>query len=295
MVRSRLITSLILITLVCSAAFAANENTGTKQFAFVKLQKSVRAAGMAGTYVAIADDASATLLNPAGLVLLQSNAIQLTYNNWLAGTSYSNLIYANYLGRSGVVSGSITYLGFGDIAETTRALPGGTGSNFSSSGMEYSVSYGRLLSPTLSIGVTLKNVQQSIGSTGTSSLAGNLGVLWDSPWNVKLGGVLKDVGGSLPSETCLGVSSRFLDNKLIVGGELALPADNASTIHLGVEYNFSPLLTLRSGYNTRSEEKAGGKWSLGLGLNWRTFHVDYAYVPYEELGTTHRLGLKFDI
>ena len=56
-----------------------------------------------------------------------------------------------------------------------------------------------------------------------------------------------------------------------------------------------PFLTLRGGFNTRAVEAAGGSYSLGLGLHFSGFNVDYAYVPYADLGDSHRIGVMLDL
>ncbi|MFH1826192.1 MAG: PorV/PorQ family protein [bacterium] len=299
MAKSRLLISGFVILALCQAVFGAGSSAGTASFAFLKLQNSVRAAGMADTFVAVADDASAAVLNPAGLGRLVQREIQIDHNIWLADTSYSHVVYAHPLGDFGdvgVIGASLTYLNFGEMMETTRESQAGTARKFGSSGLEYSLSYGYLLSHDFSVGVGVKGVQQNLDQSTTSGVAYDVGVLWDLPWpETKFGGTFRNLGNSLPTETCLGLSSLLLKKQLLVGGEVVLPADNVALLRFGLEYKFTPVMALRAGFNTRSEEKAGGNWSLGLGLDLTSFRVDYAYVPYEELGSSHRIALGFDL
>ncbi|MFH1761484.1 MAG: PorV/PorQ family protein [bacterium] len=282
---------------LCSAAYGANDSTGTANFAHLKLQRSVRAAAMGSTFVAVADDSSATLLNPAGLTQLTKSEIQFTHNAWLAGTAFSNIVYARPWGRLGVFGGSLTYLSYGEIAETTRSQPGGTSRMFSSSATEYLLSFAHSPVPAVSFGINLKNMQQNIDQSRDSGLGCDVGVLWNPPTGVKYGAVMQNIGigKTLPSKIKLGVSSRLLERKLLLAGEMSIPSDNNITYHLGAEYALVPFLSLRGGFNTRSEDGAGGNWSLGLGFEWNDFKLDYAYVPYEELGATHRVGLRFGL
>ena len=289
----KLLFTTILLCFCVAAAYAANERTGTASFSFLKLQSSVRAAALGNTFVAIADDPSAAILNPAGLTQIESRSLQIAYNSWLIGSGYSNGIYALPLGKYGAVGGSITYLNFGDIAETSRLLPGGTGRNFGSSGTMYVLSYGYELNPSLSLGMAIKSIQQNIDQSTETAMAYDAGFIWDSPANIKFGGAVQNIGNALPTKTALGLSSKFLDNRLLLAGEASIPSDNSTVYHFGVEYQIVPFLTFRGGFKTRSEEKAGGNLSLGLGFDWNGFKVDYAYIPYEALGDTHKVGLRF--
>jgi hypothetical protein len=50
---------------------------------------------------------------------------------------------------------------------------------------------------------------------------------------------------------------------------------------------------LRGGYRTVGQEKLGGLSGLsaGAGITWRQFSLDFAWVPYGDLGETFRYSL----
>ncbi|MBI4777661.1 hypothetical protein HY792_01870 [Candidatus Desantisbacteria bacterium] len=58
---------------------------------------------------------------------------------------------------------------------------------------------------------------------------------------------------------------------------------------LGTEYCLIPNLAIRAGYNSGADEGAG--ITFGIGYKFHALQLDYAYVPYEDLGKTHQYGL----
>ena len=75
---------------------------------------------------------------------------------------------------------------------------------------------------------------------------------------------------------------KFSDNDFFVGG--------------GLEFVGIEMMRLRLGYNTiGSDYKTGGDnenlagLSFGLGLLLNKLAFDYAYVPYADLGNSHRI------
>ena len=51
---------------------------------------------------------------------------------------------------------------------------------------------------------------------------------------------------------------------------------------------------LRAGYNSRAAKNLGGftGFSSGVGFSIGRIGLDYAWVPFGELGDTHRIGLR---
>ena len=55
------------------------QRTGTAMFQFLKIGVGGRAVGMGGSFVAVANDASALYWNPAGIVQIGSNELILSH------------------------------------------------------------------------------------------------------------------------------------------------------------------------------------------------------------------------
>ena len=89
-------------------------------------------------------------------------------------------------------------------------------------------------------------------------------------------------------------------DKWIVSLDVSAPIDNEINGGIGVENNYklsnNVNVAWRIGYNTKTIDVGGlGGYSLGLGGNFKRYRVDYAFVPFDDLGDTHRvsIGISF--
>ncbi|MBU0672235.1 MAG: PorV/PorQ family protein [Candidatus Margulisbacteria bacterium] len=299
MAKLRLFASLILVVLMALPVFAGDESAGTVGGAFLKLGNGVRAPAMGEAFTAVADDASAIYWNPAGIAKLDSPEISMSYNMWLQSTSYSTVHYVHPILPGHTLGASIFYLNYGNIMETTATSRTGTGRIFSPSGSVATISYASNINDSLSLGANLKVLGQSIDMYQENGTAVDLGLLLKNPRGMDIGLVAQNLGvmngSSLPQTWKLGVSKKLLDDKMLIALDIGAPTDNKTIVSLGCEYQLNQLLKLRAGYNTKSEEGAGGNLGMGLGLNLSRFSVDYTYAPYGELGSAHRVGLRFKL
>lgn len=288
-----IILIIILIFLVYpKPAFASSSGTGTAAGAFLKLNGGVRAASMGDTFIAVADDTSAIYWNPAGLSQMKSFALSSMYANWLAGISYATISVARPFNKS-TFGLSLNYISIGGIEETTLDQPAGTGRTFNPTDYSLTASFARKLRPDLSLGINAKMLSESIDTSNATGYGIDLGLFWQTSDSLSLGFNAKNVLGtlgnsSLSSNYGVGISYRLPN--LLLAADYNIPNDNQSTINFGAEYNFKDILFGRIGYNTKSEENAGGSLGLGLGLKWSALQIDYAYVPYGDLGITHRVS-----
>ena len=101
---------------------------------------------------------------------------------------------------------------------------------------------------------------------------------------------------SLPLLFKVGASHYVFDNWLI-SLDLNFPKDNEMYFNLGTEYyieiandlNFA----LRVGYEGRNKDIPGFNWiNLGFGFEYLDYMFDYAFVPYGDIGMTHRFSFS---
>lgn len=275
-------------------AYAASDQVGTSGAAFLKMGQSVRAASLGGSFVALADDPSAIFYNPAGLQLSGYSRFSFTQTNWLINSSYSTICYSRPLGLNDSWGFAISTVSFGGMQETTTTARAGTGRFFTPGSVLGVISWARN-TPWAYLGVNAKFMQQNIDTYQESGLGFDLGILTRTPLeNIRLGASLLNLGWSgekaLPQTLVLGVNCETNLGATFTGDWRA-PRDADPTFHFGVEYRAIPFLALRGGVNTRQVAGAGGNYSLGLGFNFMSFNLDYAYVPYAELGEAHRAGV----
>ncbi len=299
----RLNRNIILIILIfllySSPSFASSGDTGTTAGAFLKLNGGTRAAAMGDTFVAIADDPSAIYWNPAGLTQIKSLELSSMYANWLAGTNYTTLSLVRPFNPSIIGGISINYLSMGEIEETTLSQPGGTGRKFTPTDYVVTLCFARKINPRLSLGVNVKSLNESIDSSDASGYAADLGLLLALSEKSRFGFAVKNMGSlsgannSLPLNYRAGLSLKMLPNDaLLLGVDFNMPNDNQSTLHFGAEYALRNTLFMRIGYNNRKETNAGGTYGMGAGIKWKNLKLDYAYVPFGDLGNTSRISFN---
>lgn len=301
-----------LITQLLNPSITFASGPGTSGGQFLRVGVGARAAGMGGAFSSLADDASAIYWNPSGLAQLSQKEVTLSYNAYFLDTSAQFLGYAQPM-AGGVFGVSVNMLSVKDIGK--RSVTGGDADapdqgTFKTSDLAGTLAYARKLDD-LNLGVGVKYISSDLGSSdyGTASanaFAVDLGAMYNINENLQaslavlnLGTKLKYISESDPlplnikpgvawkGDVGFGKLNAVLDADLLVN-------DGLNYVQPGVEYWPIEMLAIRAGYQIGRDSSAGG---LGAGLGFRhsSLSVDYAFVPFGNLGDTHRvsLGLRF--
>lgn len=77
---------------------------------------------------------------------------------------------------------------------------------------------------------------------------------------------------------------------LVAAMDLDFPADNTAGIRMGLEYQFGNGIAVRGGYRTGTGLDFSDGFSGGMGYTTATYQVNYALVPYGDIGNTHRIS-----
>ena len=72
--------------------------------------------------------------------------------------------------------------------------------------------------------------------------------------------------------------------------EIEAPNDNDTRLAVGGEYNWRNFLYGRAGYRTGLHYE---DVSFGMGVNYLELLFDYAFVPYSDLGSSHRFSFIY--
>ncbi len=330
---AKTILSVVLVLLMSASLFAGKSKVGTTAYPFLKIGFGAKSAAMGGAFVGLADDESAVYYNPAGIVGFQHNAVSASYMNYIAGIQSGNLVCVLPRGKavdpggSDPASGdaeetptfhdspaalafSITYLNYGTINGFDDL--GIANGNFGGSDMALAGTYARKLSPQLAGGGTVKFIYQKIDQYSSTGLAIDAGLLYRikdgrtniglsaSNLGVQLSSLSKEHKDPLPVLIRAGISHRVNELPLTVSLEGVLPADNDLYGSIGVEIHPKIPVSLRLGYSTFGQNyKTGGSkdntagFSFGAGFNLPKVAIDYAYLPYADLGSLHRVGLAY--
>lgn len=302
----RFLYNIAILVLIVNSAFAQ-----TSGLSFLKIGVGGRATGMAEAYTAVANDASATYWNPAGLMNAKKKHISFTHNKWLQdiNSEYIAFVLPKEKQAFGFSLNSTNISGIEFRDDRPSVQPIGT---FDAHDLALGVSYARSLRPYLDWGVTIKYVYEKIYVEETSGIAGDFGLNYHfSKFPVKLALVLQNVGfmaklkneaPALPHVLRFGVSYiptfSFLTGSWTFAGDFVSDLENRSHVSLGTEYFLKKFFALRFGYQSGFELKNSSFLinHFGFGLISGRFLLDYGYVPIKlNFGQGHRLtfGIKF--
>jgi hypothetical protein len=296
------------------------EKVGTVGAQFLKIGSSARGVAMGEAFVAVADDASSTYWNPAGIAALQGSHLTLNHSTWPAGLSHEYAAYVfAYKFIPGVIGVSATVLQMDPMAETTEYKPEGTGYQFDAGSMAFGLTYARMLTDRFSFGGTVKWIHEGLADYAGETFAFDLGTLYDIGFrSIRIGMCFQNMGSGytfrdggkespMPVMFKVGGSMPFLStaaHKVIGAAEFNHPPDGAERVNVGGEYilqKYAPFEgALRLGYRFNRDEEGltagfGVKFPfvrIGLVSKPSAWSIDYAYSDFGLLGISHRISLN---
>lgn len=264
-----------------------------------------RALAMGGAFAAVADDASASIWNPAGLGLVPRKQLEITQTSLFGlgfNEQYAALVVPHW--RLGVAS--LTYRRFGVDGIEGRDEGGFLyDDNLEDAEAELAAGFGRVTAGgNLALGAVVKIQSHRLAGYSDSGLGADLG-LWTRPLallgargpgrDLSFGLSLRNVvepeikldqdAVADPLTVRAGLAWRRtlaqgLD--LLLAADLERSRDMDSRPHLGAECRLLDALALRAG-------SSDGTLTAGAGLRWLGLAVDYQYED-NPLGDIHRIG-----
>ncbi len=286
---------------------------GTTGAAFLKLARSARDSALGGASAAGAQGADALFSNPAGLssFLPESpSELSLSYDNLLESSYLGTAAWGRSVGRFGALGVDLVY--FSQGALTAYNGQGDAVGSFRPYDLAVALAYARRFDG-FAMGGSVKMIRSSLADVSGTSAALDFGaqasdicLVGDRP--VDFGAQVSNLGppiklGGLEAPLPFAFAGGFLwhmatavDSSL----DAHLPSDQAPYVSLGVEatYRFDQKkhgASLRLGYDQSHGRELGGAagMSAGGGLDLGGFRLDYAWVPYGDLGMQNRFTLAF--
>ncbi|MFA5975395.1 MAG: PorV/PorQ family protein [Elusimicrobiota bacterium] len=280
---------------------------GTEAASFLDIPVGAGPASLGAAYSARAEDAYATVWNPAGLGFLECPQLAGTHQPYLESVHYEYLSYVHPLGTKEPVTGrtrrgfgsSIQYLGSGDLDRRDEiGTPMGT---FSSYYAAYSLAYGQRWRDHWSFGAAAKAITAKISDASAMTGAADLGVLYKPMDRFSLGAVAANLGPNLkfvnegdPLPMAFRLGGLYaLDSDWNVSAEGVYRRTGLLSGSIGAEYIYEDVFTVRCGYNTSHTKELSlmSGFSSGFGLFLWGQELSYAWVPFGELGTSHYFSL----
>ena len=175
----------------------------------------------------------------------------------------------------------------------------GTGNKFDAYTGVATFAVSSKISDNLSLGTNIKVIQESIYNEKAMGYGADIGALYRLE-NFRFGLSVQNFGTKitlykesfpLPFNIKTGVSYMLFDKRLTIAADMNKPADNDINGRFGAEYWIAEMFALRAGYKTNVEKNTGSGISAGLGFKYKDSQIDYSYLPFGDLGDTHRLSL----
>jgi len=267
------------------------------------LGASARADGMGSAFTGVADDPSALFFNAAGLSGLPNARLSLNHNSYLGGSFEETFLVGLPAGDLGGFSGAIQYVLWGGLeARDANGVLLGT---FDDNDLALSIGWGREFGKGFSLGAALHGTQQKVVNSLYTGLTGDLGLLWTPLPDLKLGlvyaGFGPGVSGQTPASDLKGGASCLLrleqDKTLLLAFSGSYEPNGVSRLQGGIEAGYRKNFFLRAGYQQPlSDNQVGGfqNFTAGAGIHIDSLVLDYAYVPYGDLGTSHRVSVGYE-
>jgi len=277
-------------------------NAASRQDPLGTAGETARAAGLGSAFVGVADDATALLWNPAGLSSLNSPQLFLHHASWLAQTFQEVLVFGIPVPKFGTFALSGTYMGYGSFEG--RDASGFPLASLNASQVGAGMGWGKQVLGDLSVGFGLHGTQQNFANYSYFLMGVDGGAFLRTPtgWGVGLsyeGQGLGDSSVKLASNFRLGFSKLF---KIKGGTSLLATASGewepqgGTFLQAGLEAGFHSILFVRAGYDLALQDvgySGLNGLAAGIGLVLDSIHLDYAFVPYGELGNTHLISLGY--
>jgi hypothetical protein len=272
----------LLLVLSCGS-FAAEEDT-INGAPYLREGVGARSVAMGGASTAVADDATATVWNVAGLSRVKATSVATMYSaRDQLDRRHNFLALAQTM--EGVGTFGVAWINAGVVGIERYSATDQPEGTFDSSENAFLLSYGAIFQP-VRLGGGIKILSQKIDpdldetSMGFGGL--DIGILADPvPDSVTVGLTLQNIFGkiadaSVPVQLKLGTALRLLpeDNLLLavdLGKAFVDLEGKTAVLHMGAEYWAADLVGFRLGITSEKE------FSAGLGLNISDILLDYAY------------------
>lgn len=304
--RIEIIRLLVVITtiLFCSSIAIAG-SAGSTGAAFLELGIGARAAGRGYADAAWADDLYGIYFNPAGIATLKRQEIGFTHNTMFLDLDYNYLGYLHPFEENGAFALNILYVDLGTVERREIANGGGPTAVLGSANgwdVAFSGTYARTLTDFLDFGFTLKLINENLDNYSASAFAVDLGAKWRPPVQgftvgvslSNLGTRLKFVSGrdELPLTFRAGLGYKNETGRWGIAGDLVYTKNQELDGAVGGEFWFWPEhLVVRAGANSLSDAANG--FTIGAGFRWTDLMLDYAFVPFGDLGDQNLISLSY--
>ncbi len=267
---------------------------------FLKIGVGERPCGMGEAFGAVADNVNAIYWNPAGLSQITRTEFSFMHMQYVM-TEFR----VNYLGLAipldklmgkaskGVLGFDFRLMSNEDTYRDENGNTTGKFMNYNGVGtIAYSISINKNYLTRISVKYfyeqyeteKLKNVLFDIGGMYRKQLKADI---------LRLGMVAQNIGVQNNANNIkLGLSYQFSFGTLFAL-DIDIPTKGDKIKYsTGIEYGLFNKLSLRTGYRFIENAAPATGFTLGAGFKILKYGFDYSYIPYGDLGITHRISVS---
>ncbi len=324
------ITVLVVVLLAMSLTSVYAGNTrrlGTAGAQELVIPVGSRSTSMGGAVIADVYGVESMHWNPAGLAYLSGTEAMFTYLPYLADINVHFVGMATNVEGFGSIGAAAKIVSIGDMEETTWENPDGTGRIYNPTLSVISVTYSRIMTERVAVGLTAKLIYEKIFEASAAGVAFDLGFHYEPGWRgLALGLTIQNYGPDmrfagdgfnrslegreaapksasfdLPSSFNMGASYDFVDyESSVVTASGNFRSNNYSQDYWqgGLEYTYRDRYSLRGGYNFADQDGWLYGVSFGGGLVFDVGNtkltLEYSWTETDLFDDNQYFTVKFD-
>lgn len=283
-------------------------------FPFLRGTISARSAALGGATVAMTDDLSTVVLNPATLNTVDSQQVSATFIKHVLDINSGYAAYGDRFGDLGMLGFTASYTSYGSFERTDAS--GSQSGTFGAQDLVVAATIARELDTLISYGFTVKFLYSGLDDQVSTALAVDAGLHFQLPQSrTNIGIALLNVGGQLstydgvsdrlPLDLRVGVNHRLKGLPLLVNASLNHLTDEVDTFwdrflnfSVGGELYLGKVIMARIGYDNAQRNLSGVNvatqatgLSGGIGVNLEDLDIDYALSSLGSSALLHRLSV----
>ena len=240
--------TILLITWSVIAYAGDPARKGTTGAEELLIPVGARSIATGGAFLSNIEGLEALYYNPAGLSQGKGTEAMFSFMTYLADIKVSYFAIGTNIGDLGSVALSVKTLNFGNIAVTTNDAPDGNGSTYSPGYLTAGISYARVITDRVCVGINAKVINETIADVSASGFALDFGVQYRFPSNLSIGCAVKNIGTNMSFH-----GNGLQTSTAVPGSQLA--AANGSYEVVTEEFQIPSYFELSSAYNYNINEQ----------------------------------------
>lgn len=306
-------TPLIGICLILSplsAVFAA-EGPGSSGASYLNLTVGAKSISMGEVNAALSGDPFSWISNPASMHYLEGTGVGIFHAEWIIDTKYENISFHHRINDLLAITTGLVYAyqpdiqGYDNLGVETKMLK--------SNNYQALIGLGVTPIDAFTAGINVKYFNEKLDEWHADGMAVDIGALYSiEQFGAAVGISVQNLGPDikfesldepLPTSIVFGASQTgsfagSFENEefsYLIALDLVKPRFEELYVSVGGELTLHQTISARLGY-CGNKYRPGSGFTMGGGFKLKEMiTLDYAWTPYGDLGTFHRISLYLDI